>query len=66
MESDQDQGNGLPSDAPAHDAQRDQSRREAILRMAAYTAPVMLAVLTSEKAMATSTGWTSSPPPTSS
>jgi hypothetical protein len=36
----------------------DTSRREAILRMAAYTAPAMLAVLTSEKAMAVSPIWT--------
>jgi hypothetical protein len=44
------------------DASRDASRREAILKMAAYTAPAMLAMLTSEKAMAVSpTTWT--PPP---
>jgi hypothetical protein len=45
------------SDAPATS---DASRRQAILKMAAYTAPVMLAVLTSEKAMAISLGGGSS------
>lgn len=33
----------------------DASRRQAILKMAGYTAPIMLAMLTSEKAPAAST-----------
>jgi hypothetical protein len=33
----------------------DEARREAMLRLAKYTAPVMLAMLVSEKAMAVST-----------
>jgi hypothetical protein len=37
----------------------DASRRQAIMKMAAYTAPIMLAMLTSEKAPAAST-WTPS------
>jgi hypothetical protein len=36
------------------------SRREAILKMAKYTAPVMLGMLVSEKAMAHSSTWTPS------
>jgi hypothetical protein len=41
----------------------DASRRHAMLKMAAYTAPVMLAMLTSEKAMAVSpVTWTWKPP----
>jgi hypothetical protein len=35
----------------------DSSRREAMLKMAAYTAPVLLMTLTSEKAMAVSGQW---------
>jgi hypothetical protein len=42
-------------------ADLDQTRREAMLRMAKYTAPVMLGMLVSEKAMAASTP--PSPPP---
>jgi hypothetical protein len=42
-----------------------QERRQAMLRFAAYTAPVMLAMLTSENAMAASTSsGPLSPPPT--
>ena len=46
----------IKDQAQAADASLDASRREAILKMAAYTAPVMLAMLTSEKAMAVSPG----------
>jgi hypothetical protein len=51
MDADQGTASGTAqtNDAPTNS---DASRRQAILKMAAYTAPVMLAVLTSEKAMA--------------
>jgi hypothetical protein len=58
IESKRIQSDGSPAEMPTPDGQqRDQSRREAIIRMAAYTTPVMLAMLTSEKAIAVSTGW---------
>lgn len=40
----------------------DQSRRQAIAKMAAYTAPVMLGMLVSEKALATSASGPGEPP----
>ena len=47
---------------PERDEALDTSRRDAMLKMAAYTAPVLLMALTSEKAMAVST---QAPPPDS-
>jgi hypothetical protein len=52
---DSDQGKASEP-TQTHDAPTisDASRRQAMLKMAAYTAPAMLAVLTCEKAMAAS------------
>jgi hypothetical protein len=49
-------GGPIKDQGQTADADLDASRRQAILKMAAYTAPVMLAMLTSEKAMAVSPG----------